>query len=153
MTNNHKTLASALYVLNKHGKSKRDQKNYARICEKGWDSDYYCGEVNDGISCYEAEEHLEKIYELKNKVMAKLIESKSMKYLGFTKTWNGFYGTSYWGCYSFCKISFHVQVKKPKGKKLKTLGEQTIEAKVDIVKSRNMRTAQAIRVLTNFITN
>jgi len=151
MTKDHKTIASALYVLNKHAKEKRNQKNFARICEKGWDSDYYSGEVNDGISCYEAEKHLEKIYNLKNKVMDKLIKSKSMKYLGFTKTWNGFYKTSYWACYSFCKISFHLQIEEPKGKKLKTIGGQTIEAEIDIAKSRNITTHQAISILSNFI--
>ena len=138
-------IAKALYRINKYAKQLRDQKNFARMCE---DNTFEL-EENDGISSYEAQEHIDKIYELKNKVMEKLVENKCMKYLGYTRTWNSYYGISFWGCWKMCNISFHMQITEPKGKKLKRLGEITSERNLE--KSGKLPVYQAIKILEKYL--
>lgn len=142
-----KKIAKALYVLNKHAKSKRDQKNFARMCESEFNFAFE-PEENEGISSYKAQEHIDSIYVLKNKVMEKLEKNHCLKYLGYTRTWNSYYGTSFFGCWKFCKISFHSQINKPRGKKLKRLRE--IPAERILEKGGKMPVYQAIKILKDF---
>jgi len=88
---NYHKLASALYLINKQAK-----KDIAK-------------------------ERKEYYYSLKNQVLNKLWKQNSLKYLGYTKIYNSYYGKSYWGCYKLGNLSFHSQIQKPFGKKLKNL--------------------------------
>jgi hypothetical protein len=96
------------------------------------------------------QEHCDRLYSLKNKVLNKLIQDKSIKYLGYTKTWNGYYGTSYWGCYSFCGKSYHIQTEKPQGRKLRPLESGVISSYIDKNKAKGLKVFQAIKILENF---
>lgn len=145
---NFKQLASALYVLNKHAKTKRDAKNYARYCEGEWsDSD----DVSDKCSG-EYQAQMDKVYNLKNKVMEGLIANKSMRFVGWHKSHNHHYGTTYWVLYSFCGISFHYIGNKSietQCKKLSKL-DYTISPDCDTKKSRGLSVCQAIKILESY---
>ncbi len=147
---NYKELASALYVLNKHAKTKRDDKNHARYCEGEWS-----GSDADDVSETSSDEYqaqLDKIYNLKNRIMNKLIANKSMKLVGWHKSHNGYYGTTYWVLYSFCGISFHhIGDSSIEGncKKLSKL-DYSISADCDTKKSKGLTVCQAIRILKSY---
>lgn len=135
-------LSSALYYLNKKAKQYRD------ASYEDYNYDYSAEEYN---KLYEAKEKKEKIYEIKNLVLEKLRKQKSLKYLGYHKTYNRYHGKTYWGCYKFCKISFHFQIPQPMGKKMKNLKEP-ISSEINWSKTGSVTTnKKALKIINKFL--
>ena len=144
-----KQIAQALYTINKHAKTQRDNANYVRFLQREFEYSYTQELKAVGLKNYNYGWYAERVYDLKNKVMNKLIANNSMRYLGYTKTWNGYYGTTFWKCYKFCGLSFHIKAEEVTGKKLKPL--PVINSELDQNKNGNMSIKTAIRILEEYL--
>ena len=143
---NYKELAQALYFLNKKAKEYRDVDNntYSDLSSR-----------SDFERAIKAREKKEKIYEIKDRVLRKLNKQKSLKIVGYTKTYTKTFGVSCWLYVKFNGNGFHCQpfdnIKLTKIKKMKNLNS-SIGSKVESTKAGSIQTEQqALEIVNTFL--